>query len=203
MRKPAVTVLTLVVATMGALSLTACGQDDTPEDEASPSPTFNDTDVAFAQRMIVHHQQAIIMAEMAQTRAQDPQVRRLGAEIEADQQPEIQTLTRLLQAWDRPVPTMTPGRMPHMPTPSGTPHMPRMTPQPDMSPMMDMRGPEFDRMFLQVMIDHHEEAITMARAELQSGANPQARQVAEDIEDSQTDQIAEMRQLLGPSPTRS
>ena len=189
-----------VVAILGAIWLAACVQDGTPGDGAGPSPAFNDTDITFAQQMIVHHQQAIMMAEIAQARAQDARVRQLAARIEADQRAEIQTLTRQLQSWGQPVPSMTPGEMPRMPTPSGTPHMPQMRPEPDMSPMMDMHGAEFDRMFLEMMIPHHEEALTMAQAELDEGVNPQARQVAENIQETQTAEIAVMRKFLEPSP---
>lgn len=51
-------------------------------------------------------------------------------------------------------------------------------------------------MFLQMMIMHHEGAITMARTELSDGQNPQAKALAQTIIDQQTTEIAQMRELL-------
>jgi uncharacterized protein (DUF305 family) len=215
MGKRVTTVLALATATVaGGLLLAACeGQNG----GASPSPTatavFNDADVTFAQQMIVHHQQAVMMAEMAETRAQDPRVKQLAEQIKAEQEPEIETMARWLQAWGQPVPSMAPG-MPHMspgphmpsmtPQPSMTPHMPTMTPQPDMSSMMGMHGAQFDQTFLTMMIAHHEDAVEMAQTEQASGVNPEAKQLAKSIEASQSAQINQMRQMLAsPSPAPS
>lgn len=217
MGKRSTTMLAPVLAAMAAVSVLAACQG---QQGASPTPSgaFNDTDVTFTQQMIVHHQQAVMMAEMAQTYAQDPQVKQLAQQIEADQEPQIETMTQWLQAWGQPTPGVTSG-MPHMPSmtprpsmrphmpmtprPSMSPHMP-MTPMPDMSQMMGMHGPQFDQIFLTMMIAHHEGAVEMAQAELASGANPQAKELANSIVTSQTAQINEMRQMLAsPSPAHS
>lgn len=180
------------------LALAACGGQQAGTGSAQ---ILNDADVLFAQKMIVHHQQAILMAKAAESRAQDPNVKQLAAQIEAEQAQEIQTMTGWLQAWGKPAPTMTPGMMP---SPGMIPSMPTMTPQPDMSKMMDMHGAAFDRMFLQMMIMHHKDAVEMARTEQASGANPEAKQLAKNIETSQTAQITQMQQMLNtPAPTRS
>lgn len=181
--------------------LVACGGQQTGNggQTTGPSPTqvFNDTDVAFAQQMIVHHQQAITMAQIAQSHGHDPKVKQLAAQIEAEQTPEIQTMSGWLQAWA--MPTMT-----TMPSPGMMPSMPTMMPQPDMSTMMGMQGAAFDRMFLQMMIIHHQDAVNMAKAEQASGANPEAKQLAKNIETSQTAQITQMQQMLStPAPTQS
>jgi uncharacterized protein (DUF305 family) len=84
--------------------------------------TFNDADATFAQQMIPHHQQAVTMAELAGTRATDPEVKRLAAQIKAAQGPEITTMTGWLSAWGKPAPTdsldhgmnMSGGSMPGM-----------------------------------------------------------------------------------------
>jgi uncharacterized protein (DUF305 family) len=203
----------IVAALTVTLALVACGgqkgeitgQPTATVTGPSASQIFNDVDVTFAQQMIMHHQQAIAMATIAQSRAQDPQVKQLAATIEAEQGPQIQTMTGWLQAWGKPVPTWTPGMTPpQMPAPTMTPQMPTMNPQPDMSQMMSMSGTQFDRTFLQMMITHHQAAVAMARVEQAQGANSEARQLAKNIDTSQTAQIAQMQQMLGmPSPTRS
>jgi uncharacterized protein (DUF305 family) len=200
----AATLQTLVAA----LVFGACGgEQGDPTDEPGRTGRFNDTDVAFAQEMIVHHGQALTMSKLADARAQDPRVRTLAAAIAAEQEPEIHAFTRLLRTWGQPAPTGsadTPHMTPHRPTPHPTRHMPTLPPMPDLSRMRDMHGTQFDRMFLQEMIAHHEAAVTMARAELRGGVNPEARQLAGHIEASQTGQISQMRQLLAiPAPTPS
>lgn len=58
-------------------------------------------------------------------------------------------------------------------------------------------GAAFDRSFLEMMIDHHEGAVTMARTELDAGVDLRARELAQRIVDTQQAEIAEMRALLG------
>ncbi|BCJ75200.1 hypothetical protein CS0771_47440 [Catellatospora sp. IY07-71] len=174
---------------------------------AQPSPTqqFNDADVQFLQQMIVHHQQALMMARMAAARAANADVKQLAGQIEQEQAPEIEQMSTWLQQWGKPVPSMGPGMaMPSMSPPMGHGMMPSMRPMPDMGPMQNMSGERFDQMFLQMMIAHHEGAIAMAKAELATGANPAVKQLAEKIQASQSAQIEQMRQMLGatPSPTR-
>jgi uncharacterized protein (DUF305 family) len=215
MKVPARSSALVGVLSTAALTLTlmACGSQPAgtggPTTGPNSAQPFNEVDVAFAQQMIVHHQQAIAMTKMAQSRAQDPNVKRLAAEIEAAQGPEIQTMTGWLQAWATPMPSVPPGMTPSShgmaPSSGGMMHsMPGMVPQPDMSTMMDRHGAEFDRMFLQEMITHHQGAVDMAKIEQSSGANPEAMRLAKSIESSQTAQITQMRQLLSsPAPTRS
>lgn len=173
---------------------------------AQPSPTqqFNDTDVQFLQQMIVHHQQALMMARMAAQKAADADVKQLAVQIEQEQAPEIEQMSTWLQLWDRTVPSMGPGMAaPSMSPPVGHGMMPSMRPLPDLGRMQTMTGEQFDRMFLQLMIAHHEDAVEMAKAEIAGGADPAVKQLAEKIQASQTAQIEQMRQMLGaiPSPT--
>lgn len=57
-------------------------------------------------------------------------------------------------------------------------------------------GVEFDRLFLQMMIMHHEGAVTMARAELANGHNVAAEQLAQQVIDAQQAEIQKMKALL-------
>lgn len=173
---------------------------------AQPSPTeqFNDTDVQFLQQMIVHHQQALMMARMAAQRAADADVKQLAVDIEQEQTAEIEQMSTWLRQWGKPVPSMGPGMvMPSISPRMGHGMMPSMGPMPDMGRMQNMTGEQFDRMFLQMMIAHHEGAVQMAKAEIANGANPATKQLAEKIQIGQTAQIEQMRQMLGaiPSPT--
>jgi len=163
---------------------------------ASPSVSLerDKIDVEFAQAMIPHHQQALEMAEMAATRAQSPEVKRLAAEISAAQGPEIATMTSWLKAWGEDVPAaggkdgMDHGSMDH-----GMPGM--MTAQ-EMAALEKAKGAAFDRLWLTQMIKHHQGAIEMAEGEQKMGKNPQAKALAATIAADQAREIAVMKGLL-------
>jgi uncharacterized protein (DUF305 family) len=65
-----------------------------------------------------------------------------------------------------------------------------------MAKLGTLRGAEFDREWLTMMIAHHKGAITMADAELASGVNPENRTIAEQIKSGQQAEIARMEKLL-------
>jgi uncharacterized protein (DUF305 family) len=202
--------LPVAVALAGALLLMGCGANSqrlaaaVTSPQSSAASTFNDADVTFAQQMIPHHQQAIQMAHLAASHAQNPKVKALAAKIAAQQASEIRTMTGWLQAWGKSVPTAMPRTMSPMPGmmgspapgPSGTP-MPGMLSEGEMSQLMSAHGADFDRMFLQMMILHHQGALDMAKAERVDGVNPAARKLASQIEGAQTAQIAQMEQMIG------
>src|SRR6478752_2849864 len=74
--------------------------------------------------------------------------------------------------------------------------MPGMMSDTQMQELTDATGADFDRLFLQLMIVHHQGAITMAGTEKLQGSNPAALALAESIKTSQADEITEMQQLL-------
>jgi len=151
----------------------------------------NRADVTFAQEMIPHHQQATDMAQLAETRSQDEDVQRLAAQMESAQDPEIKTMTGWLETWGEDVPDHTSGAG------HGDADMPGMMSAAEMKRLESASGADFDRMFLEMMIKHHEGAIQMARTEQANGKNTDAIALAKQIEAAQTAEIATMRQLLG------
>ena len=192
-----------------SLALAACGDTtSTPSNTppataptsaaAQPSKQFNDADMRFTQMMIPHHRQAIAMAELATERAQNQDVKKLAQQIKNEQDPEIQTMTGFLKAWGAQVPgddamsgmdhsNMSNGDM------AGMPGM--MSPE-QMTQLSSAIGPEFDRMFLQMMIAHHQGAVTDAQQEQSEGMNEQAKALASNIVTTQTAEINRMQQLL-------
>ena len=140
--------------------------------------------------MIPHHEQAIEMAQMAQERAEDPRVLDLAGRIEAAQQPEIETLTGWLEDWGVEDDGM--GGMDH----GGMDHGGGMMSEGDMVALMDASGGAFDRLFLEMMIEHHTGAVGMAGTETADGQNADAIAMAETIRDAQNAEIDEMEQLL-------
>ncbi|HVE96956.1 MAG TPA: DUF305 domain-containing protein [Pseudonocardiaceae bacterium] len=200
-------IMTLVAAaalTAGA-ALGGCGSTATaPPAGSASSPqvaqAHNQADISFAQGMIPHHAQAIAMSEMAAQRAASPEVKELAVRIQAAQQPEIDQMSGFLRAWNAPVPSTTMpmgqmGEMGQMDHGAGG-AMPGMMSGDQMQQLGQASGAAFDRMFLQMMITHHQGAVTMAETELRDGQNPEARQLAQRIIDDQQREITEMQALL-------
>ena len=189
----------IALALVAALALAGCGnaKDNTSNNGStggSQSTSFNDADVTFAQSMIPHHQQAVVMAKMAESHASSPEVKSLAAKIEAAQGPEIATMTGWLNTWGKAVPSGTGmGGMDHN---MGGDGMPGMMGESEMTDLDKAMGTGFDRMFLTMMIEHHTGAIEMAKTEQADGQNPDAVVLAKKIEADQTAEIAVMKDLL-------
>jgi uncharacterized protein (DUF305 family) len=77
--------------------------------------------------------------------------------------------------------------------------MPGMTNNAQMQQLSSASGPAFDRMFLQMIIAHHQSAVSMAQTELAPGANPATHQLAQQIITFQQAEIDETQQLLQQS----
>lgn len=164
--------------------------------ESEANEAFNNADVTFVQGMIPHHRGALVMAQLADGRAEDPRVVDLASRIEAAQEPEIETMTGWLEEWGEPVPEEAEssgamGGMDH-----GGMGMEGMSAE-DMAALEGASGAEFDRMFLQMMVEHHRGAVEMAETEIADGAYPDAVDLAREIAESQAAEIQEMETLLG------
>lgn len=191
-------IATVALLLAGVLTLASCGDDDgSPGTGGGADARFNDADVRFAREMVPHHEQAVVMAEMAESHADSAEVKELAAGIEAAQGPEIETMTRWLDDWgqDPASEGMDHGDMGH----GTSTEMPGMMDEGDLADLDGARGDAWDRMFLTMMIEHHEGAIEMARTEQADGENPDAVALAEQIESDQTAEIAVMEDLLGAS----
>jgi uncharacterized protein (DUF305 family) len=156
---------------------------------APQSGNFNDADVMFAQGMIPHHQQALDMVKDADTKASNPAVKKLAAQIEKAQAPEIEQLSGWLKAWGKPVPASGAGH-------EGGHQMPGMMSEADMQKLRQAKGAEYDKILLQMMIDHHNGAITAAKDEQANGKNPDAKALAKRIETTQAAEVKQMKKLL-------
>jgi uncharacterized protein (DUF305 family) len=152
----------------------------------------NDQDIAFAQGMIPHHQQAVDMATMAAEKATSAQVKDLASRIEGAQDPEIQQLTEMLEQWGAPTEsTMT--SMPGMDH-GGMSGEGMMTDE-EMQQLEGATGADFDRLWVQLMIKHHQGAVTMAKTEIEEGQNADAKALAQQIVTAQEAEITEMQGL--------
>lgn len=185
--------LRLVLAAAAvSLAPVACGGDDADHGgehgQQSGDAAFNESDVAFAEGMIPHHDQAVDMADLVADRDASPEVVDLAERIRAAQQPEIEMMEGWLEEWGHPMEEMDHGDMDM--TGMG------MASDEDMARLESASGPEFDRLFLTLMREHHEGAITMAERELATGQSPAAKKLAQDIIDAQQAEIDEIDGLL-------
>lgn len=195
-------------AAVASLLLSACGSaTDSAGDAASgtkpgsrPSAAgspaagaFNDADVAFAQAMIPHHQQALEMARLSDGRAEDAGVKKIVADVEKAQDPEIQTMRSWLKAWGKPE---SAGRSGHGGGHGGGHAMAGMMSERDMKDLESLRGRAFDRKFAELMIAHHEGAVEMAKTEQKDGRDATAKKLADDVVRTQSAEIAELRKIL-------
>ncbi|PFG32412.1 DUF305 domain-containing protein [Sanguibacter antarcticus] len=184
-----------------ATALAACG-DAAPEAESTPAAqetsqeaaevAHNGADTEFAQMMIVHHEGAVEMADLAATNAESEEVKDLATEISAAQGPEIDTMTSWLESWgEETSPDDGMEGMDH-----GDMEMEGLDQEAVMAELGALTGTEFDRRFLELMTSHHEGAVGMAQEELDSGENADALVLAQTIIDAQTTEIATMQGML-------
>jgi uncharacterized protein (DUF305 family) len=181
-RKPGDRRVALVV--LASAMLVAAGACGGGEDH-------NDADVAFAQGMIPHHEQAITMSDLALAKANAAEVKALAGRIKSAQEPEIAEMEGWLEDWGEPVRSEGGGHAGHAGMDVGG-----VLTEAEMQRLEASSGPEFDRLFLEGMIRHHEGAITMARDEQTDGKFADAKELAARIITSQEAEIAEMRTLL-------
>jgi uncharacterized protein (DUF305 family) len=192
----------LATTAVAGLALAGCasgadtaapGSTGSESSAAATQGTNNDADITFAQGMIPHHRQAVEMAELAASRSENPEVLDLATRIGAAQGPEIETMTGWLEAWGADVPAEGGmGGMDH----GGTGGMSGMMTSEQMQGLEEANGAAFDRMFLEMMVEHHRGAVEMAQVELDEGADPAALELAQTIIVTQQAEITEMETLL-------
>jgi len=200
-----------VLASAAALTLAACGSSpktgssgmssmsmsagaSMPASSSASTSTaaaHNQADVSFATDMIPHHGQAIQMASTALSKATSSKVKDLATQIKAAQDPEISTMSGWLKQWGAPVPStsMSGSGM-------GGMSMNGMMSAQEMSQLDSTTGAAFDKLWVQMMIKHHQGAVAMANTELASGQDPRVKSLAQSISVSQAKEIATMQALL-------
>ena len=163
-----------------------------PPGEATPLPEEkpNDADVAFVRDMVVHHGQAVVLADLAPDRARRADVKGLADRIADVQRPEIDVLNRWLEQHDLAKVD---------PNAHGAAHagMPGMASADEVQALREARGADFDTMFLRLMVTHHEGALTMVEEVRKQGANVRVQEIADDVAVTQADEIHRMRGMLG------
>ena len=206
---------------LAAMTLSACGhsiqqsatagtQSGTPLTPAEQARAdhgqmaYTAADVKFMQGMIHHHAQAIVMADWAQTHGARPDVKTLAQRIDVAQRDEITFMERWLKERGQtaPDPMELHEGMAGMPGMSDAQLMPGMLTAAQMAALDSARGPEFDRLFLTGMIQHHQGAITMVNQLFGTPGGGEELYVfrfASDVNADQQTEIDRMRRMLGTS----
>ena len=162
---------------------------------------YSDADVEFMTGMIPHHAQAVIMAGWAPTHGARHDVAVLCERIVVAQRDEIHMMQGWLRDRGLPVPDEHSTRM-HMKMAGGMEHdmlMPGMLTDDEMAALDKARGPEFDRLFLEGMIKHHQGAIDMVDVLMKSYGGAQDETVfkfSNDVYADQNIEIDRMKQML-------
>jgi uncharacterized protein (DUF305 family) len=156
--------------------------------------SYSPDDVIFMQDMIPHHHQAILMADLAADRTNNPELVDLAGRINGSQQDEIEFMQTWLRERGEQVPEPTEHDAMH------TDHkMAGMATPEQMAKLADADGTDFDRLFLTLMITHHDGAVTMVE-ELNdkpgSAYDPVLYEFTSDIDNDQTAEIERMNSLL-------
>jgi uncharacterized protein (DUF305 family) len=155
-----------------------------------PGSLVKVADVQFMQGMIAHHAQAVFMTRLAESHGASPRVLFLARKIDQSQMPEIVLMQQWLAHYKQHVPDTSSYHNMMMPG--------MLTPK-QIADLEKARAKEFDRQFLQLMIQHHEGALKMVKDLF---ATPGAAQevdisvFANDVDVVQTAEIAQMRQML-------
>jgi uncharacterized protein (DUF305 family) len=196
----------LVVAAVVAGYLAGHLTARAPAPDAAPPSAV---DVGFSQDMGTHHDQAVLMAGLAASRA-GPAVRVIANAILVSQSQELGSLRGWLGLWRMPAQSAAPmawmsGAGGGMPMPAGG-RMPGMASSEELTGLWAKTGADFDVDFLRLMIRHHQGGVTMAGFAATHGGLTVVREAAATMRFQQTEDIAQMQALLGtygaaPLPT--
>lgn len=164
---------------------------------------FVEADVRFMQHMMVHHAQAVEMVELMQTRASSESVRRLGDRIAQSQAAEMALMEEWLTGRGLPVASADPHAGHHGPAHGAAdpniPVMPGMLSPARMTALAAATGPDFDRLFLEGMIQHHQGALDMVGALLddpEAAEDPMLSDFASSVTADQAAEILRMQSIL-------
>jgi uncharacterized protein (DUF305 family) len=171
-----------VLAVVVLVLLVATGCADAPVTAPPPDP-----DAVFVGAMVPHHEQALELTAMVGGRDASPALEAIALRIDRDQVEEIGQLQGLALARHL--------RAAHADGMDGTDGMDGMASPETLDRLRGLRGPAFDRLWLDTMIRHHEGALAMARDYLAAGTDDTLRRYGEVLIGSQSAEITTMRQV--------
>ncbi|MGL4744684.1 MAG: DUF305 domain-containing protein [Dermatophilaceae bacterium] len=164
-----------------------------PEATPAVTPTASAADARFLQQMIVHHSQAVVMVDAVATDLADAQVAALASRIADEQRPEIRSMAIWLEGRGQSVP-------PEATNPLLVDHdshsMPGMASDADIQRLAVARGGAADRLFLTLMVRHHQGALEMVDRHVRITSDPQVEKTAAEVFSTQSKQIRQMQEMF-------
>jgi uncharacterized protein (DUF305 family) len=186
-----------MLAVLAALPATARAQHAGHGNIKIPAGAiYTVADVEFMQGMIAHHAQAIYMSRMAEAHKASPRLLKLATKIDQSQVAEI----RIMQLW-----LLDNGQVAPDTSSWRTMTMAGMLTEAQLKELDAATGTEFDRKFLELMIQHHEGALQMVQdlfATPRAGQEVDVSVFANDVVTVQTAEIGAMRQMLAQLPNK-
>jgi uncharacterized protein (DUF305 family) len=224
-RRPATPTPTPTLAVLAVIALVVCqpaygqstpagarpgtGGDSSRAPASAPQsdgarPLYSPADVRFMQGMIAHHAQALAMVALIPPRTSRQDMHLLGKRIEISQRDEISLMQHWLEDRHQEVPKVDAHHvalMPGMQMQGAL--MPGMLTDEQMAQLAKATGPDFDRLFLEGMIRHHEGALVMVSHLFDTngaGQEAEAFRFASDVDADQRAEIRRMRAMLDAMP---
>jgi uncharacterized protein (DUF305 family) len=191
--------LLFVTACASSAKPTAAPPASSPRAEAA-NARYTRADVQFMSGMIGHHAQAIVMARLAPANNASASLRTLAERIAVSQQDEIDFMSAWLRKRTEKIPAIN-TNLPAEHFHHGPDHvmMPGMLTPAQMDSLSKARGPEFDKLFLTYMIQHHRGAVSMVKTLFASPGAGQEGEIfrfATDVESDQNIEIRRMQSML-------
>ena len=189
----------LLAALAVAALISGCGgQQSTPTESAGATtsgtatltPGVNATDRAFAYGMLAQRPQIDQLVQLARTNSGNPSMVAMADTLAVSEQQQSETINALLVQW-------TDGEEGGQgPPPAG----PTLFDRGAVERLGSLQGPEFDKLWLQVMLNHHQAVMTMASSEISEGEDVNAKTLAQAIITTRQEEIVHMQQLMGGGP---
>ncbi|GHP01138.1 hypothetical protein KSF_111850 [Reticulibacter mediterranei] len=166
---------------MGTSEATATTTSDPMTDSLKPLQG-KEFEIKFMQDMIVHHQSAIAMAQLVPDHTKRPELLTLSKNITTAQTKEITEMTNWLSEWYQEKPVSDSMSVPGMMDMMG-----------DMEKLKNAKDAEFDKLFIDMMIKHHQQAVSMAQLIPDKTQRPELVQLGKNIVQTQSAEIKEMQ----------
>jgi hypothetical protein len=165
----------------------ACGGDDEETPAAGDTTTttaladdaHNDADASFVRELLPHHRSLLALAALAPEQAASPQVLALAEGITSSREPEVARMEGWLGEWGEATPSAV------------------ASPPPELAAA---RPEAFDRMFAELVLEHHEAAAALAEDESDEGLHVGAVTLANSLAPDLEDEIADLESILRRAP---
>ncbi|WP_040455445.1 DUF305 domain-containing protein [Kribbella catacumbae] len=164
-----------------------------PQPSVSPSAppgAHTARDIAFVTQLLQHHQQMVMLVELASRRSGSAEIRQQAAAILSGRKEQSLAMAKWLRGWDQPVP----GRAQWD---EGDPHnRPGMIPAPQLANLAEVSATLFDRQWLSTVITHHRGVLALASDEQRTGRNPSVKALAATVSTTHARELTTLKLAL-------